>query len=78
MPEYEYRCKQCEKAFVIERSMNDSSSVACTICGGDDLSRVWNANFLSGKSASTKNAASAQTEMCATNPTKPKNCCPCS
>ena len=77
MPEYEYRCKKCEGAFVIERSMSDSSMATCTHCGSDDLSRVWGANFLSGKVASTKSGVTAETGTCATNPAKPKNCCPC-
>ena len=77
MPEYEYNCKKCEKAFVIERSMTDSSPAKCTHCGSDNLSRVWNANFLSSKTASTKPGAAAEAAMCATNPAKPKSCCPC-
>jgi putative FmdB family regulatory protein len=76
MPEYEYHCKKCEKAFVIERSMADSSAATCAHCNSDDISRVWNVNFLSGKVTSTKSGA-ATAEACATNPTKPKNCCPC-
>lgn len=75
MPEYEYRCKKCEKDFVIERAMTDSSSAACIHCGNDELVRIWNANFVSGKLS--KAQAGASTETCASNPSKPKSCCPC-
>jgi len=80
MPEYEYRCRQCDKAFVIERSMNDISPVNCSHCNSDNLARVWNATFLSGsaKSGTKSDTTSQSGTACAANPAKPKSCCPCS
>ncbi len=77
MPEYEYRCKKCEQDFIIERSINDSSTAICTKCGSENLTRIWNASILSGKAGSTTSSASTSADVCATNPSKPKNCCPC-
>lgn len=74
MPEYEFRCKKCDQDFVIERSMSDTSAVACAQCGSDNISRIWNASVLSGKSSG---AAAPASDMCASNPSKPKSCCPC-
>ena len=78
MPEYEYRCKKCERTFAIERSMSDSSPVNCSYCQSDDLARIWGVNFLAGNSKTgVKAGPAAQGEACASNPTKPKSCCPC-
>lgn len=77
MPEYEYRCKKCEQAFIIERSMSDASAAACVHCGSENLTRVWTASVLSGKAGSTTAGTAPSAGMCATNPSKPKNCCPC-
>lgn len=78
MPEYEYSCKKCEQVFVIERSMQDFSSdrsdCSCSHCGSENVSRIWNANFLSAR---TQQASKSDTSMCATNPAVSKSCCPC-
>ena len=80
MPIYEYRCKKCEQAFAIERSMSDSSPVTCSHCGDNNIARIWNVSFLSGSTkAGTKSDTAAQnTGTCASNPSQPKSCCPCS
>ena len=78
MPEYEYRCKSCEQVSTIERSMSASEeNCNCLHCGSSDMSRIWSASFVSG-SAKGQTAKSGAAEMCASNPSKPKSCCPCS
>ena len=77
MPEYEYRCKKCEQIFAVERSMNDSSSVNCAHCNSTDLARIWGVNFVTANAKAGNNKSAAQGEACASNPAKPKSCCPC-
>lgn len=83
MPEYEYRCKNCQQVFSIERSMNASADEAigsCSHCGSVDLARIWGANFLAASvnGPEAKASSVAQSGMCASNPSQPKSCCPCS
>lgn len=49
MPYYDYRCKACREVFTVERSMSeDASTAACSQCGSEDVSRIWNAFIRSG------------------------------
>jgi len=79
MPEYEYRCRDCQQLMSVERSMNASADERigdCSKCGSADLVRIWGASFVAVGAKGS--ASSAQGEMCASNPAQPKSCCPCS
>jgi len=41
MPSYDYKCKNCEKVFTIEKSMTDSSVPACIECSSSEVTRIW-------------------------------------
>ena len=42
MPSYDYRCKDCQDTFTIERSMTDNSETSCTGCESHNVVRIWN------------------------------------
>ena len=78
MPEYEYRCRDCEQVLSIQCSMNESPDEAignCNHCSSKNLARIWGASFVSAKGQAS---GTAQSGMCASNPSQPKSCCPCS
>jgi putative FmdB family regulatory protein len=81
MPEYEYRCRHCQKVFSIERPMNASSEETagnCSHCGSTDLARIWGANFVAAGTKQGASSSAAESTVCASNPSQPKSCCPCS
>jgi putative FmdB family regulatory protein len=81
MPEYEYRCRNCQQTFSIERSMHESADGKCTHCDSADTARIWGVNFVgtSTKKGQTNAAStSAASGMCESNPAQSKSCCPCS
>jgi len=40
VPQYEYRCKACEREFEVQQRMNDPDLVHCDACGADALERL--------------------------------------
>lgn len=40
MPLYEYRCGDCKEQVTIRRSFSDASAVRCSVCGGENLTRL--------------------------------------
>lgn len=41
MPSYDYNCKDCEKPFTIEKSMNDNTEPVCMHCNSSNVARLW-------------------------------------
>ncbi len=41
MPDYDYKCKNCNEITVISKSMNDSSTPKCRNCGSGEVIRSW-------------------------------------
>ncbi len=41
MPTYDYRCKNCDSLFSIEKSMNDPHPEICPSCSSNNINRVW-------------------------------------
>jgi putative FmdB family regulatory protein len=50
VPRYDYRCRTCDAAFEVSRSMTDSSPVACPE-GHAEASRVFTAVAVGGSAA---------------------------
>ncbi len=48
MPNYDYRCSDCQENFTVERSMKDSSATCCDHCGSEKVARIWNMFIRSG------------------------------
>lgn len=48
MPVYDYRCTDCREEFSVERSMSDDTKQNCTVCGTENVNRIWNITFRTG------------------------------
>lgn len=49
MPLYEYRCKDCDKAFQVVESLPEHEKhrkVRCPSCSSDRVERVWSPVFV--------------------------------
>ncbi len=52
MPQYNYKCKDCQTDFFILCGVNDSrENIKCTKCSSLNSVRVFNAKILKGKRA---------------------------
>jgi putative FmdB family regulatory protein len=52
MPQYNYKCKDCQSDFLIICGINDSrENIRCTNCGSLNIARIFNAKILKGKRA---------------------------
>ncbi len=71
MPNYDYKCKDCEIVFTIEKSMNDSANPVCPKCNSAEVSRVWGKIQLKGCDKTSG------TSSCGSNCTK-SSCSGCS
>jgi len=46
MPIYEYKCRKCDKAFEISRSMTEADrNVTCPSCGSSETERTYSSVF---------------------------------
>ncbi|MEI7475073.1 MAG: zinc ribbon domain-containing protein [bacterium] len=58
MPSYDYKCKDCDKAFTITKSMNDLTVPDCPECKSENVSKVWGGFIVAGKSNSDDSSSS--------------------
>ncbi len=49
MPTYDYRCKNCDSFFSIDKSMNDPHPENCPSCSDTDINRLWDNIQLKGE-----------------------------
>lgn len=66
MPNYDYKCQNCNKVFTITKSMTDLSTPNCPECKNDKVSKIWGGFTLSGKVTSSANCGSCTSSNCST------------
>ena len=57
MPDYDYKCKKCNKVFTIEKSMIDSTVPDCPVCKSFEVSRIWGGIQFKGLSKGSKSSS---------------------
>jgi putative FmdB family regulatory protein len=49
MPQYDYRCKDCQELFMVQAGMNDKrDDVKCPSCESQQVNRVFGSVVLAG------------------------------
>ncbi|HVS69362.1 MAG TPA: zinc ribbon domain-containing protein [Mycobacteriales bacterium] len=54
MAAYDYRCRVCDTAFTVHRSMSDVATLVRCPAGHEDVARVWSAVAVTGSAAAPK------------------------
>lgn len=66
MPDYDYNCKDCNKNFTVNKSMNDTSTPSCPKCSSSNIKRVWGGFIVKGCSSSGGSCNSCGGGSCST------------
>ncbi|MGN6472266.1 MAG: FmdB family zinc ribbon protein [Mycobacteriales bacterium] len=48
MASYDYRCRECDLAFTVQRAMSDVATLVRCPAGHEDVSRIWSAVAVTG------------------------------
>ncbi len=51
MATYDYRCRECEARFSVQRAMTETAARVQCPRGHDDVARVWSAVSVTGRAA---------------------------
>lgn len=49
MAAYDYRCRECDTTFTVQRAMSDVATLERCPQGHDDVARVWSAVSVTGR-----------------------------
>ncbi|MBV9487657.1 MAG: zinc ribbon domain-containing protein [Frankiaceae bacterium] len=51
MASYDYRCRECDQVFTVQRAMSDVAMLVRCPAGHEDVARVWSAVAVTGAAA---------------------------
>ena len=72
MASYDYSCKDCEKAFTIQKSMTDDTEPPCVFCNSSNVCRIWGNVQLKG--GGSKGSVSGCSSSCSKSSCSGCNC----